>query len=182
MAIHAINSATQAESLLPKTSKKGLSETVKSGSIPLNDVVAKRDTTFAFKVYTQETLSKLAAVARDAADQLGVDLNTVDASPEATADRITSFAFGMYSTYRKQHSELTDEEALDKYEKVISRAIDKGYNEALKILDGLGINDEQTMSGIAKTHELIFQKLDNFFSEQRSLLAQATADLQAAEG
>ncbi|NLH49476.1 MAG: DUF5610 domain-containing protein [Myxococcales bacterium] len=180
MAVNAINSAVQIETLLPKSTKK-TTDTTKSTSIPLNDVVAKRDTTFAFKVYTQETLSKVAAVAKQAADMLGVDLNTVDASPEATADRITSFVFGMYSTYRKQHSELTDEEALDKYEKVIGRAIDKGYNEALKILDGLGVNDETTMAGIHKTHELIFQKLDSFFSEQRSLLAQATESLEAAE-
>jgi len=170
MSIKAVTASMQAEAITKKNQK--LVEGAKTVfSRPLSDVVARRDQGFGLRVYAQETLSRLSAIVNESAKNLGVNLETYDASPEATADRIAGFAIGMFSLYKKQNPDLTEEEALAKYEKYIGRAIDKGFNEALKILGGLGVTDAQTMDGIQMTYNLIQEKFSNFFAVRSELPA-----------
>jgi len=163
MGVNSINASMQVSITKQKTTKTTVQQKSQSTTKSLVDVVASRDSNYSFKVYTQATLNRLAAVVNMSAAELGINLETYDASPEATADRIAGFAISMFSVYQKQNPELSEEEALAKYEPYIKRAIDKGFNEALKILGSLNINDDQTMSGIQQTYDLIQEKLDNFF-------------------
>jgi hypothetical protein len=172
MSIRAIGAQTQAVSAL-KTQKDAETKTAKTQSPWQLDKVTIRDKNLAFRLYSQKTLEKLNEVTQDAAAQLGVDPNTFDPSPESVSDFIAGFAIGAYSIYRKQHPELSEEEALNKYEKLIGGAIQKGYDEAIGILQGLGVNDEQTMSRAQQTHDLVFRKLGDFFDARRAELTES---------
>ena len=127
-------------------------------------VLFNKDRNYAFKVYTEVTLKRLRAVVGAAAEKLGVDLEALDTSPEATSDRIAGFAISMFHIYQKQHPEMSEEEALAKYDGYIRKAVDKGFNEALKIIQGLCIDSPKIMDDISKTYDLVQQKLDNFFA------------------
>ncbi|MDP8222105.1 MAG: DUF5610 domain-containing protein [Candidatus Lernaella stagnicola] len=138
------------------------------------DKVAQRDERFPFAVYAKHTLDQLRSLVQSVSD--GFNLDEFDPSPDAVSDTIAGFAVGMFGAYREQHPELSDDEAINKYEKLIGNAVNKGYNEALAILQGMDINDENTMGQIQQTHNLIFEKLDRFFTEQRDLVAQQNSD------
>lgn len=171
MAINSISGGSTRNAIgIKKTLKSGKTEKSEKAFGIKEDKVKVRDTTFALRLYSQKTLDQLKSVMQEAANKLGIDLNTVDASSEATANRIVNFALGMYGTYQKQHPEMSEEERLAKYEKLITNAINKGYGEAVGILQGMGVSDKQTMAGIQKTHDLIFQKISNFFESRRAEL------------
>lgn len=134
----------------------------------IQDVVNWRDKNFGFKVYSQSTINRVAATIKQAKEDLSVNVAGFDPTPEGTSSFITDFVIRMFSLFRKQNPNLSETELIDKYDKVIHRAIDKGHNEALKVLQGLNINDEKTMSGIEQTYDLIQAKLDDFFSARRA--------------
>jgi hypothetical protein len=75
-------------------------------------------------------------------------------SPENTADRILNFALSWYSP-----EEADTEAARQDFADTIGAAVQKGFDEALSILGDL---EDEIMSGIDKTHELVFNGLDNF--------------------
>ena len=153
---------------LAATSKKSTAQTQATDKV----TNSSREPGYGLRVYSQTTLDQLKSIVNEAAQYLNVDLNTVDVTPEGTANTIANFAISMYGLYKQQNPDLSEEEAPSKYDEMIRGAIDTGFNEALKILGGLGINDEQTMSGIQQTYDLIQQKLDNFFETKRAELAQ----------
>jgi hypothetical protein len=75
-------------------------------------------------------------------------------SPENTADRILNFALSWYSP-----EEGDTEVARQDFADTIGAAIQKGFDEALNILGDL---EDEIMDGIDKTHELVFNGLDDF--------------------
>ena len=94
------------------------------------------------------------------------DYKEVDMSADATAQRIFDFSTGMIEIYRQQNPDLSEEELVDQFEETIRGAVKQGYEEAVEILEGMGIwgvaqdNAEQTMS-------LLDEKFDEFFAELR---------------
>jgi len=121
----------------------------------------------------QTSISELKAALGGAAEYLGINgLANYDTSPEATARRIADFAIGMYSIYKKQNPRMEETERLEKFEKLIKGAIDKGFQEARTVLDSLNMITKEVKSGISETYELVQKRLDNFFTYAYNSLPQ----------
>ncbi|HPM77938.1 MAG TPA: DUF5610 domain-containing protein [bacterium] len=178
MGVNQITPSLQSRLNQPDKPSKTATKTDRPQTREIEDVVSWRDKNFAFKLYSQTTINRLNAAIDQAYGELGVEVGAFEPTPEGTATFITDFVIGMYSVFRKQNPDLSETELVDKYEKVIGRAIDKGFNEALKVLQGLNINDEKTMSGIRQTYDLVQEKLNNFYSAKRAE-AQAAAAVTA---
>ena len=84
-------------------------------------------------------LSAYAVAARASIDNL-MALHGGDTeyfSPEATAQRIVDFVAGLYPTYREQHPELTDDEAVNSFHEIAVAGVMQGAREARQALGSL---------------------------------------------
>lgn len=79
----------------------------------------------------------------------------VDTSPQATADRIVSFATAFYQKYSEQNPDMPEEERLDKFLALVGGGVDKGFEDARSILDGLGVLNGKIAEDIDSTYSLI---------------------------
>ena len=86
----------------------------------------------------------------------------VDTSPKATADRIVSFATNFYSRYKELNPGGSEEETLNNFLELIKGGIDKGFNEAVTILQGLQVYEGKVESDADETYKLIEQGLESF--------------------
>ncbi len=86
----------------------------------------------------------------------------VDVSPEATAERIVSFATGFLPNYQQNNPELTGDDALNGFIDLIGGAIQKGFDEARGILESLQVLEGGVASGIDQTYQLVQQGLADF--------------------
>lgn len=118
----------------------------------------------------QEALqTKLGEKLTEAFDKLGVDLNAavgVDYSPGAVSDRITDFAGTMFKMYRNGRNDLSDEEAVDRFESLFTGGVSQGYSEAMDLLEGMKM-PEEVLDVSRETKDLIDSKLDDLFSKLR---------------
>lgn len=130
----------------------------------------------ALQVLVEKSLSKILEMTKLSAEALGYDLSTLDASPEATSSRIANFAIGLFGLYKKQNPDFSEEEALDRYEKLIKNAVNTGYREAMSILSGLGVEDPDVVDTARLTINMTFEKLDDFFRSMREALTQKRAE------
>lgn len=99
----------------------------------------------------------------------------IDVSPEATADRIVAFSTNFFPLYLKQHPEMDEQQALNKFVDVISGGIDQGFSEAKDVLTGLNVLEGDIASNIEKTYELVQKGLTDFIDKYK------TSDLLASE-
>ncbi|ACA85285.1 DUF5610 domain-containing protein [Shewanella woodyi] len=81
--------------------------------------------------------------------------NGVDTSPEATADRIVSFATNFFSLYQEQNSNMSFDEQLTSFMEIIGGAIDQGFDEAKDILNGLQVLEGDIADGVDQTYSLV---------------------------
>lgn len=88
-----------------------------------------------------------------------------DSSPEATADRIVSFAMGLHSVFRRQNRDLAEPELQSRFLAEIRRGVTEGFDQARGILSDMGRLDEATQATLDQTWELIQQKLDELAPE-----------------
>ena len=79
----------------------------------------------------------------------------VDTSPQATADRIVGFATAFYQKYSEQNPDMPEEERLDKFLALVGGGVDKGFEDARGILDGLGVLEGKVSDDIDSTYSLI---------------------------
>ncbi|WP_153912716.1 DUF5610 domain-containing protein [Shewanella sp. TC10] len=86
----------------------------------------------------------------------------VDYSPEATAERIVSFATNFFSVHQQQNSQMEFTEQLDSFMEKISGAIDQGFKEATEILSGLKVFEGDIAAGVEQTYSLIQAGLETF--------------------
>lgn len=86
----------------------------------------------------------------------------MDFSPEAVAERIVGFATGFFSAYMENHADEESNEQLSGFMSLIRGAIDKGFEEASEILDGLGVLQGEIKANADTTYDLIQQKLNAF--------------------
>ncbi|WNO60217.1 DUF5610 domain-containing protein [Rheinheimera sp. MMS21-TC3] len=86
----------------------------------------------------------------------------IDTSPEATAERIVSFATAFYGKYKEQNPGKSEEENLESFLKVIGGGIEKGFADAKNILKGLQVYEGEVESGVDKTYGLVMDGLASF--------------------
>ncbi|MBU1618368.1 MAG: DUF5610 domain-containing protein [Gammaproteobacteria bacterium] len=79
----------------------------------------------------------------------------VDTSPQATADRIVGFATAFYQKFSEQNPDMPEEERLDKFLALVGGGVDKGFEDARGILDGLGVLQGKVADDIDSTYSLI---------------------------
>ena len=79
----------------------------------------------------------------------------VDTSPQATADRIVGFATAFYQKYSEQNPDMPEEERLDKFLALVGGGVDKGFEDARGVLDGLGVLNGKIAEDIDSTYSLI---------------------------
>jgi len=93
-------------------------------------------------------------------------------SPENTAKRIVDFATGLYDVFKgiDENKNLSNSDALSKFEDIVRSAIDEGFKQARDILKGLsgGEINSDTNSLIDETYKKVQEKLAEYFSAKRS--------------
>ncbi len=90
-----------------------------------------------------------------------------DFSPEAVSSRIADYAAGLYDNYRSGNPIKGDENKLHKFMKTIKGAFEKGYREAMDILNGLNMS-EDVKKAAERTYDLFLEKLNRFYTMKLS--------------
>lgn len=83
-------------------------------------------------------------------------------SPENTAGRIVDGALGFFEIFKKQNTKMPEAEQVEKFLTIITKSIDKGFGEAVKVLDGLKVFDGSIKNNAEATRSIITDKLDAF--------------------
>lgn len=83
-------------------------------------------------------------------------------SPENTAERIVNGALGHFDTFKKQHPDLTEPEQVEQFLAKITKSIDQGFGEAVKVLDGLGVYAGNIKDNAEATRALVDERLAAF--------------------
>ncbi len=106
-----------------------------------------------------------------------------DNSPEGTAGRILSQTLAFFDGYARQHPNKEPEQLLRDFVDTIRGGFEKGYNEAIGILEGLGVMGEgsHVASEIGKTYALVQQGYDDFLQSRLDALQADDPDPQPAE-
>ncbi|MCV2218664.1 DUF5610 domain-containing protein [Thauera sp. Sel9] len=105
-----------------------------------------------------------------------------DNSPEATAERILSFATGFFDAYAAQHPGKDPEELARNFTDLVRGGFEKGFKEARDILDGLGVlGGSDIENGIMKTYELVSKGFDDFLAARLKPAAETGAQQQTDE-
>lgn len=86
----------------------------------------------------------------------------VDTSPQATADRIVGFATAFYQKFSEQNPDMPEEERVDKFLSLVGGGVDKGFEDARGILDGLGVLEGKVSDDIDSTYSLIQEGFAKF--------------------
>lgn len=102
----------------------------------------------------------------------------IDVSPEATAERIVSFATKFYGRYEKMTPNMSDEERLDSFLNIIGGAIDQGFTEAKDVLKGLSVYEGEIESNVDKTYNFVLKGLATF-RERMEEVSQQKAEAKA---
>lgn len=89
-------------------------------------------------------------------------LDGLDYTPEATAERIVTFATSFFDVHRAKNDIMSDSDALDSYMSVIGHAIDKGFSEAREILSSLNVLNGEIKDNVDTTYDLVQEKLTAF--------------------
>ncbi len=86
----------------------------------------------------------------------------IDASPQATADRIVSMSTAFFTQYQEQNADMSTEEAVKSFVKLIGGGVDQGFSEARDVLKGLKVLDGDIASNIDTTYNLVQKGLQAF--------------------
>ena len=86
----------------------------------------------------------------------------LDVSPEATAERIVDLATGLFHAFREKYADADETEVLENFMLTISEGIERGFEEARKILGGLSILEGDIADNIDKTYALVQEGLAAF--------------------
>lgn len=92
----------------------------------------------------------------------------IDVSPEATADRIVQMSTAFFDAYYSSRQNMSLDEALESFVKVISGGIEQGFKEARDILSGLKVLEGDIASNIDKTYDLVQQGLQTFMQNNKA--------------
>ncbi len=114
-------------------------------------------------IVVERALDKLRGVVTQAREELGLPENAVlDTSPEATADRIATFALGAWVKYAERHNLEDTEENRKAFADFIGGAINQGISEARGILGSLNALTDEVDGNITKTSDIIQRRLQDF--------------------
>ncbi len=96
------------------------------------------------------------------------DLEELDLSPEATAERIFEISKGRFESWRDQNPEMSEEELIDSFDEAVRAAIDQGYERAVDIFSGVEIDDavlESAVETVSILHKLLNEHFVDLFAQ-----------------
>ena len=131
-------------------------------------------------VYAQRVLDdSLADSFNKAFQEAGMDTDVesllgsgLDFSPEATANRIVSFAVGFFGAFQANHQEDAPPDQIDGFAEMIKGAVQQGFAEARDIMKGIGELSSSASNDIDSTFNLVMSGIDGFAQEQHAGLAE----------
>lgn len=144
-----------------QTSKQLMNQAILSAQEDVSLKSGDESMTLLYRAAIEAINEELAPAMGDNAIQTAYD-NGVDTSPEATADRIVSFATQFFSVHQQQNSNMSLDEQLDSFMNIIGGAIDNGFKEARDILSGLKVLQGDIADGVDKTYGLVQEGLQAF--------------------
>ncbi|GIU33214.1 hypothetical protein TUM4637_27260 [Shewanella hafniensis] len=144
-----------------QTSKLLMNQAILSAQQEVNIKSGDQSMTLLYRAAIDAIDKELAPTMGENAIQTAYD-NGVDTSPEATADRIVSFATQFFSIHQQQNSGMSLDEQLDSFMGIIGGAIDNGFKEAKDILSGLKVLQGDIADGVDKTYGLVQEGLQAF--------------------
>jgi hypothetical protein len=92
----------------------------------------------------------------------------IDTSAEATANRILSFATAFFDKFAAQNKGKDPDQVAQDFVAKVRGGFEKGFNEAKKILDGLGVLNGNIASGIQQTWDIVQKGFDDFLAAKLS--------------
>jgi len=155
------------------SAKTQLNQSILQASIDVNLSAGNKPMALLLKTALEGINKALQGEFGDNAIQKSYD-SGVDVSPEATADRIVKMSTAFFDKYQTNHPELSTEEALNSFVKLIGGGIDKGFSEAKNILQGLNVLNGSIASNIDSTYELVQKGLKAFVDNHKQPEAVAT--------
>ena len=144
-----------------QTSKQLMNQAILSAQEDVSLKSGDQSMTLLYRAAIEAINKELAPSMGENAIQTAYD-NGVDTSPEATADRIVSFATQFFSVHQQQNSNMSFDEQLDSFMTIIGGAIDNGFEEARDILSGLKVLQGDIADGVDKTYGLVQEGLQAF--------------------
>ena len=144
-----------------QTSKLLMNQAILSAQQEVNIKSGDQSMTLLYRAAIDAINKELAPTMGENAIQTAYD-NGVDTSPEATADRIVSFATQFFSIHQQQNSGMSLSDQLDSFMGIIGGAIDNGFKEAKDILSGLKVLQGDIADGVDKTYSLVQEGLQAF--------------------
>ncbi|QYJ78376.1 DUF5610 domain-containing protein [Shewanella acanthi] len=157
------SSASEATTKLTvsQTSKHLMNQAILSAQENVSLKSGDQSMTLLYRAAIEAIDKELAPTMGANATQTAYD-NNVDTSPEATADRIVSFATQFFSIHQQQNSSMGFDEQLSSFMDIIGGAIDNGFKEARDILSGLKVLEGDIAAGVDKTYGLVQEGLQAF--------------------
>ena len=127
---------------------------------------------FANKVLRENSLAELNKIlqANDEGATPIQDLDPTEHTPEKTADFIVSLSPRFFDSYSSCHPELDSQGVLDGYMELISGGIQKGFDDARDILEGLDLLNNTIAEGVDKTDSLVSEGLKRFYEQKLALM------------
>lgn len=144
-----------------QTSKQLMNQAILSAQEDVSLKSGDQSMTLLYRAAIEAINKELAPSMGENAIQTAYD-NGVDTSPEATAERIVSFATQFFSVHQQQNSNMSLDEQLDSFMNIIGGAIDNGFKEARDILSGLKVLQGDIADGVDKTYGLVQEGLQAF--------------------
>ena len=92
------------------------------------------------------------------------DSNNPYATPEGTANVILSFSLGLYAQYSQSHQGEDEAAMATNFIELIRGGFEKGYGEAVDILESLSVFNGDIKTDIEKTWELVQKGYDDWLS------------------
>ncbi|AZG74546.1 DUF5610 domain-containing protein [Shewanella livingstonensis] len=155
----AVNSSTKVS--ISQLSRQMMNNTILAAQEEVSIAAGDKSMALLYRAAIEAINEELAPTLGENSVQKSVD-SGVDYSPEATADRIVSFATKFFSTHQQQNKSMGLDEQVDSFMLKIGGAIDQGFKEASDILSGLKVLEGDIAAGVDKTYELIQQGLAQF--------------------
>ncbi len=144
------------------TTKKLLNQSILQASMDVSLSAGNQPMALLFKTAIEGVNKALEGQLGPDAIQHAYD-DGLDVSPQATADRIVQMSTSFFDKYQANHPDLSTEDALNSFTKLISGGIDKGFKEARDILEGLNVLKEGNIaSNIDATYDLVQKGLQAF--------------------
>lgn len=148
-----------------------------TGSNPMDrvDLTGEVSAEWIYEVLSSEIGKKVDAMLGEQGIE-PLSMADLDLSPDATAGRIFDFTTAFYGMYRAQNEEMTEEEAITGFEKLMRGAVDKGAAQAMGILESYSLNGNPAVNTAKETMSILHGMYDDFFAELREGLANTEKD------